>query len=151
MGGLSPMHLAIVLIIALLVFGPQKLPEIGRGLGQAIREFKRASRDFMSNVHEAAEEPPRPLPPVDAYAPPPGTQPVEPHQLASGAIPPSGPSEAAAPAAGAVHVAAAPDHLGGSEAGAVVPAGAAAAGESGIGTAPAERSPETPTAPERSA
>src|SRR5947209_14175977 len=56
MGGLSPMHLAVVLIIALLVFGPKKLPEIGRGLGQAIREFKRASREMMESYHEAAEE-----------------------------------------------------------------------------------------------
>src|SRR5207245_1253847 len=44
MGGLSPMHLGLVLVIALLVFGPKKLPEIGRELGQAIREFKKASR-----------------------------------------------------------------------------------------------------------
>jgi sec-independent protein translocase protein TatA len=36
----SPMHLLLVLGIALLVFGPRKLPELGKGLGEAIRGFK---------------------------------------------------------------------------------------------------------------
>jgi sec-independent protein translocase protein TatA len=37
---LQPTHLLLVLAIALLVFGPRNLPEIGAGLGRAIREFK---------------------------------------------------------------------------------------------------------------
>ena len=36
----SPMHLLVVLIIAILVFGPKKLPEVGRSLGSGIRQFK---------------------------------------------------------------------------------------------------------------
>jgi sec-independent protein translocase protein TatA len=36
----APTHLVIILAIALLVFGPSRLPEIGRGMGQAIRGFK---------------------------------------------------------------------------------------------------------------
>jgi sec-independent protein translocase protein TatA len=36
----APMHLLLVLGIALLVFGPRKLPELGKGLGEAIRGFK---------------------------------------------------------------------------------------------------------------
>ena len=39
---LSPVHLLIVLAIALLVFGPRRLPEIGQGLGKTIRAFKGA-------------------------------------------------------------------------------------------------------------
>lgn len=39
-GLLQPMHLLLILGIALLVFGPKKLPELGRGLGQSIRGFK---------------------------------------------------------------------------------------------------------------
>jgi len=41
-GLLQPMHLLVVFAIALLVFGPKKLPELGRGLGEGIRGFKRA-------------------------------------------------------------------------------------------------------------
>ncbi len=47
MGILEPGHLVIILAIALLVFGPKKLPELGKGLGESIRGFKNAlaSRD----------------------------------------------------------------------------------------------------------
>jgi sec-independent protein translocase protein TatA len=41
-GLFQPMHLIIVLGIVLLVFGPKKLPELGKGLGEAIRGFKKA-------------------------------------------------------------------------------------------------------------
>ncbi len=37
---LSPMHVIILLLVALLIFGPKRLPEIGSGLGKAIRDFK---------------------------------------------------------------------------------------------------------------
>jgi sec-independent protein translocase protein TatA len=39
-GLLQPMHLLLIFGIAVLVFGPKKLPELGRGLGEAIRGFK---------------------------------------------------------------------------------------------------------------
>ncbi len=42
MGGLSPYHLIIVLVIVLVIFGPGKLGGIGKSLGQAINEFKSA-------------------------------------------------------------------------------------------------------------
>jgi len=38
----QPMHLLVILFIALLVFGPKKLPELGKGLGEGIRGFKNA-------------------------------------------------------------------------------------------------------------
>jgi sec-independent protein translocase protein TatA len=40
-GLFQPMHLIIILVIALIIFGPGKLPEIGKGLGKSIREFKK--------------------------------------------------------------------------------------------------------------
>ena len=70
MGGLSPMHLGLVLVIALLVFGPKKLPEIGRELGQAIREFRKASREVMDSFHEAVEDRHAPAPAYDPYPSP---------------------------------------------------------------------------------
>lgn len=39
-GNFGPLEIGIVLIVALLVFGPKKLPELGKGAGQSIREFK---------------------------------------------------------------------------------------------------------------
>jgi sec-independent protein translocase protein TatA len=44
-GLFQPMHLVLILGIALLVFGPQKLPELGKGLGEAIRGFKSSLRE----------------------------------------------------------------------------------------------------------
>ena len=52
-GLFQPMHLVLILGIALLVFGPQKLPELGKGLGEAIRGFKTSLREG-----ERAERPP---------------------------------------------------------------------------------------------
>src|SRR5437763_8108303 len=68
MFNLGPMELAAILVVALLVFGPKKLPEIGKGMGQAMREFKRASRDLMDSFNEAMEERPRPI--TDSYTSP---------------------------------------------------------------------------------
>jgi sec-independent protein translocase protein TatA len=49
-GLFQPMHLVIVLFIALLVFGPKKLPELGRGLGDGIRSFKDSMREKESSA-----------------------------------------------------------------------------------------------------
>ncbi|WP_409295271.1 twin-arginine translocase TatA/TatE family subunit [Peribacillus sp. SCS-26] len=42
--------LILILIIALIVFGPQKLPEIGRSIGQSLKEFKRSSRETIDEL-----------------------------------------------------------------------------------------------------
>jgi sec-independent protein translocase protein TatA len=63
MGSIGPMEMAIVLVLALLVFGPKKLPEIGKGMGEAMREFKKASRDLMSSFHEDPDQRPYSAPP----------------------------------------------------------------------------------------
>ncbi len=52
-GLLQPMHLIVVFGIALLVFGPKKLPELGKGLGESIRGFKGA----MAQTAEKEEKP----------------------------------------------------------------------------------------------
>jgi len=48
---LGPAELIIIMALALLVFGPKKLPEIGRGLGNALREFSKARNDLMHTIH----------------------------------------------------------------------------------------------------
>ena len=55
MGELSPVHIAIVLAIVLLVFGPKKLPEMGRSLGKGIREFKDATSGLKDDVNLGLE------------------------------------------------------------------------------------------------
>jgi sec-independent protein translocase protein TatA len=46
MGGLlKPMHLVVILVIVLLIFGPGKLPELGSSIGKAIRGFKKAMNE----------------------------------------------------------------------------------------------------------
>jgi sec-independent protein translocase protein TatA len=44
-GLFQPMHLLVILGIALLVFGPKKLPELGKGIGEGIRSFKAGLKD----------------------------------------------------------------------------------------------------------
>ena len=45
LGALQPMHLIVVLVIVLLVFGPGKLPELGKAVGDGLRELKKAWHD----------------------------------------------------------------------------------------------------------
>lgn len=80
MFNLGPMELAMILVLALLVFGPKKLPEIGKGVGQAMREFKRASRDLMDSFHESLDDRPRPV--TDTYTSPSGAESVYPYEPA---------------------------------------------------------------------
>ena len=58
--GLQPTHLIIILVVALLIFGPSRLPEIGKAVGKTIREFqsgiKEASQGFSEEIKT---EPPK--------------------------------------------------------------------------------------------
>lgn len=63
-GLFQPMHLLVILGIALLVFGPKKLPELGKGLGESIRGFKEAlnSTTAPPASRDSESTPPRPGP-----------------------------------------------------------------------------------------
>lgn len=82
-------ELILIFIVALIVFGPKKLPEIGKSLGKGLGEFKKASDDFKQSIQrevdglkeEAKLEPPAaPAPPAvpPAPAPPPADSTVKP-------------------------------------------------------------------------
>jgi sec-independent protein translocase protein TatA len=51
-GSIGPTELILIFVIALLVFGPKKLPEIGRSVGKALREFKKTSEEIKSRIEE---------------------------------------------------------------------------------------------------
>ena len=56
MGQLGFQELLVIFIIALLVFGPKKLPELGKSLGKGLREFKRATNELKSTFDEQVRD-----------------------------------------------------------------------------------------------
>lgn len=72
MPNIGPLELAIVLIIALVVFGPKRLPELGRSLGKGIREFRGSVSGEGHDEPERAEAIEPPKNPVEPPKPPVG-------------------------------------------------------------------------------
>ena len=78
-GTLGGPELFLIFVVALIVFGPRKLPEIGKSLGKMMAEFRRASNDFRSTIESEVEaekirdslriEPPKvePVSPAQAF------------------------------------------------------------------------------------
>jgi sec-independent protein translocase protein TatA len=62
--GFGGQELGIIFLIILLVFGPSQIPKMARGLGQAMREFRKAQREIQDEIE-------RPDPPQERKAPPP--------------------------------------------------------------------------------
>ena len=78
-GSIGMPELMIIFVIALIIFGPRKLPELGRSMGKSLSEFKRASNDLKNTLDEEIriEDKPPPSQPArpKAAAPAPATEP----------------------------------------------------------------------------
>jgi sec-independent protein translocase protein TatA len=59
-------EIILILALVLILFGAKKLPELAKGLGTGIKEFKKATRDVTDEMHSAMEAPPPPPPPPKA-------------------------------------------------------------------------------------
>ena len=99
---IGPGELILILIIALVVLGPGKLPDVAASLGKSVREFRKAATD----VQDAAKldaPPPAPAPPAQAEAPAPAANPAPVPPPTAPAAPPvavgsTPPAQADAPA-----------------------------------------------------
>lgn len=54
--GIGLPEMAVIMVVALLIFGPKKLPEIGRSVGKTIRSFQEASKEFQNEFQKEAEQ-----------------------------------------------------------------------------------------------
>ena len=54
--GLGPGEIAVIILVVIILFGGKKLPELVRGLGQGIKEFKKATREIKDEVQDAAND-----------------------------------------------------------------------------------------------
>ncbi len=54
--GMGPMELGVILVIALIIFGPGKLPEIGSQIGSVVRDFRNATGDLTGEFQEAVSD-----------------------------------------------------------------------------------------------
>jgi Tat protein translocase TatB subunit len=97
-GTLGGPEIFLILVIALIVFGPRKLPDIGKSLGKMLAEFRKASNDFKRTIEEEVEADklralaspdvapsPSPSAPASAGAPP--VVEPEPRAVSQGASP----------------------------------------------------------------
>ncbi len=75
--GMGLPEIMVILTIALLIFGPKKLPEIGRSMGKAIRGFQDASREFENEIKREADQ-------IEASK---TAKPAEPQKIASSVSP----------------------------------------------------------------
>ena len=95
--GIQPLHLVVIVIVALIIFGPSRLPEIGRGLGKALNEFRAGTKEMTEGFRDEVTKPSAETPPAAPGAQPPiGTgQPAQPAQPVAMSPLPGAPQPAA--------------------------------------------------------
>jgi sec-independent protein translocase protein TatA len=93
--GLGGPELLLLMVVVLILFGADRLPELARGMGKSIREFKKAAAGVEEEIRQALEEtpetkrtPPSPAKPADTVAAPPPEAKFPPDPPPGGAVPP---------------------------------------------------------------
>jgi len=87
MGPIGFPEMLVILVVALIIFGPRKLPELGRSLGKSINEFKRASNELRSTLDDeirAEEQKVVTTPPLSSTDPAALPSPAAPETVARG-------------------------------------------------------------------
>lgn len=67
-GSLGVLELLIILVVVLLIFGPRRLPEMAKGLGQSVREFRKGIKDMRQDLESEVSETPKAAPVSKAAA-----------------------------------------------------------------------------------
>ncbi len=86
--GIQPLHLVVIVIVALIIFGPSRLPEIGRGLGKALNEFRQGTKEMTEGFRDEVTKPSAETPPAAPVGQP--AQPVAMAPLPSAPQPAAG-------------------------------------------------------------
>lgn len=94
-GSIGGPELLLIFVVALLIFGPRKLPELGKSLGKGLAEFRRAASDLRDSLETEVAREPKPAPPSAPALPagggvPPGTleaAPVEAAPVEAASVP----------------------------------------------------------------
>lgn len=96
MPNIGPAELLVILLVALVVFGPRKLPELGKSLGAGLREFRKSTQSLKDGLDGTLNDPPPAAPaqtihaqaavPVAAAAVAPGAQPLAAQPVAAQAV-----------------------------------------------------------------
>ncbi len=55
--GIQPIHIIVIVIVALIIFGPQRLPELGRSLGKGLNEFRRGTKEMTDSFKDEVAKP----------------------------------------------------------------------------------------------
>lgn len=77
MGSVGTAEILVILVVALLVLGPDKLPDAARQVGKAIGEVRRLGTSFQAEMRDAMQEPVRPEPPATEEPRPRRARPLE--------------------------------------------------------------------------
>lgn len=97
MFGLGGPELMLILVVVLILFGAKKIPDFAKGLGQGIKEFRKASHEVQEEIERAGREIETPPPAPAAPAPTPAPAPVAEQSPDPASDNPAGTSDGAAP------------------------------------------------------
>jgi sec-independent protein translocase protein TatA len=79
--GIQPWHIVVIIIVALIIFGPSKLPELGRTIGKTLNEFRTGAREMTESMKEEinrSDDRPAPVQPANATQAEPATPTIRP-------------------------------------------------------------------------